>query len=160
MSQDWRPLTLVTQVGLTIAVTLLLSLLLGLWLDSLLHTSPLLTLVFSLVGIVAGTISVYRMVSEAIAESVAHRGPGYHPERVDDEAPPEADSGPGEAPGGSGEPDDWDAADELDAEPWWEPDDSDAAREDAAGDAQSRPTREGARSPRDEAQGQGDEEVR
>lgn len=79
MRQDWQPLTLVTQVGLTIVVTLVISLLLGLWLDSLLHTGPLLTLVFSLVGIAAGTINVYRMVSRAIAESVAQRGPDYHP---------------------------------------------------------------------------------
>ncbi len=110
MRRDWRPLTLVTQVGLTMVVTLVLCLLLGLWLDSLLHTSPLLTLVFSLIGIVAGTIGVYRMVSEAIAESVADRGPDYHPRSADGQSPPPAEHADLEPGGNAPERGDWDAA--------------------------------------------------
>ncbi len=78
MRQDWRPLTLVTQLGLTVVVSLVLSLLLGLWLDGLLGTKPILTLVFSLIGIAAGTVGVYRLITQAIGEVV---GPGGTPPR-------------------------------------------------------------------------------
>lgn len=77
MHRDWRPLALVTQVGLTIVVTLVLCLLLGLWIDNRFGTKPWATLVLTLVGIVAGSVSVYRMVSEAIAAAAAEqREPG------------------------------------------------------------------------------------
>ena len=66
MNRDWRALALVTQVGLTIVVSLTLSLLLGLWIDDRLGTKPWATLVFTLVGIVVGSFSVYRMVAAAI----------------------------------------------------------------------------------------------
>ncbi len=74
MKQDWRPLALVTQLGLTVVTSLVLSLLLGLWLDSLLGTKPLLTLVFSLIGIMAGTVGVYRLITQAIAEATSQTG--------------------------------------------------------------------------------------
>lgn len=70
MNRDLRPLTLITQVGLTVAVTLVISLLAGLWLDNQFGTKPLLTLVLALFGIIASTISVYRTMSASIAHSV------------------------------------------------------------------------------------------
>ena len=69
--RDMSTLSLVTQLGLTVVIALILSLLLGLWLDNRLDTKPLFTLVFSLFGIMIGTIGVYRLVTRAIAESVA-----------------------------------------------------------------------------------------
>jgi len=75
MRQDWRPLALVTQLGLTVVVSLVLSLLLGLWLDNLLGTKPILTLLFSLIGVAAGTVGVYRLVAQAIAEAAGQGRP-------------------------------------------------------------------------------------
>ncbi len=68
--RDMSTLSLVTQLGLTVVTALILSLLLGIWLDSVLGTRPILTLVFSLIGIFVGTFGVYRLVTRAIAESV------------------------------------------------------------------------------------------
>lgn len=77
MNRDWRPLALVTQVGLTIVVSLILCLLLGLWIDDRFGTKPWATLIFTLVGIVVGSYSVYRMVSEAIVAAERRQpGPG------------------------------------------------------------------------------------
>lgn len=67
MKRDWQPLTLVTQLGVTMAVSIVLSLLLGLWIDNTYGTKPWATLVLAILGIVGGTVVVYRMVSEAIA---------------------------------------------------------------------------------------------
>ena len=79
MRQDWRPLALVSQLGLTVAASLIITLLFGLWLDSRLGTGPLFTLVFVLVGIGAATVGAYRLVAQAIAESVASRPATYRP---------------------------------------------------------------------------------
>lgn len=73
MRRDWRPLALVTQLGLTVVASLLLSLLLGIWLDGQLGTRPLFILLFSLIGVTAGIVGVYRLVSDAIATAA---GPG------------------------------------------------------------------------------------
>lgn len=66
MRRELQALGLVTQVGLTIAVCIVVSLLLGLWIDNTFGTKPWATLLFALLGIAAGSYSVYRMVSEAI----------------------------------------------------------------------------------------------
>lgn len=66
MNRDWQALSLITQVGLTIAASIVLSLLLGLWIDGRFGTRPWATLVFALIGIAVGSLSVYRMVSAAI----------------------------------------------------------------------------------------------
>ena len=84
MRQDWRPLALVTQLGLTVVASLVLSLLLGLWLDNLLGTKPILTLLFSLIGVAAAIVGVYRLVTQAISEVV---GQGRSTTRRDSGAP-------------------------------------------------------------------------
>jgi F0F1-type ATP synthase assembly protein I len=66
VKRDWQPMTLVTQLGVTMAVSIVLCLLLGLWIDSHFGTRPWATLALSLIGILAGSVAVYRMVSEAI----------------------------------------------------------------------------------------------
>lgn len=71
MKPDWKPLTLITQVGLTIVAALILCLLAGIWLDAKFGTHWVFTLAFSLVGIAAGSIGVYRQISAAIADSVS-----------------------------------------------------------------------------------------
>ncbi len=68
--RDMSTLSLVTQLGLTVVTALVVSLLLGIWLDGLLNTRPWLTLAFSMLGIVIGTVGVYRLVTRAIADSV------------------------------------------------------------------------------------------
>ena len=43
----------------------------GIWLDSVLNTKPLATLVFILLGVAAGTYSVYRIVMQMIGDTTA-----------------------------------------------------------------------------------------
>lgn len=73
MRRDWGPLALVSQLGLMMVGSILLGLLLGLWIDSRFGTSPWATLILSLVGVAAGTIGVYRLVSMSIREAVEQR---------------------------------------------------------------------------------------
>lgn len=116
------PVALVTQLGITVASALVLSLLLGLWLDSQFGTRPLMTLVFSMIGVLIGTVGMYRLVSRAIAESAATL-----PRPVSKE-PKAAETG-GASDGGDGDPgldvkddqvkDDWpDDKDDWDREAW------------------------------------------
>ncbi len=67
------------QLGWTIALSMVVSLLLGLWLDNTFGTKPLGVLFFSLLGIIIGSIAVYRMVARAIEEESAKQPPKkYH----------------------------------------------------------------------------------
>lgn len=69
------PIALVTQVGLTMVVCILIGLAIGLWADNNFGTKPCITLVLTLVGVAAGTYSVYRLVSEAIEEAAGRASP-------------------------------------------------------------------------------------
>ncbi len=60
--QQYSPLLGLAQIGLVIVIAILLGLGIGIWLDSQLGSRPLFTLVLSLVGSVAGSVAVYRMV--------------------------------------------------------------------------------------------------
>lgn len=66
MMRDLEPVAMVTQVGLTMMVCILIGLAVGLWIDNTFGTRPCATLLLMLVGVSAGTYSVYRIVSEAI----------------------------------------------------------------------------------------------
>ena len=116
--RDWRPLSLVTQLGLTVVTSLVVCLLLGLWLDGVFNTRPLLTLGFSMLGVLIGTIGVYWFVTRAIAETAANlprpkarsRDELAEDDDWDDEEQPERDPWD----------DDWakDDEDEWDRDPW------------------------------------------
>jgi ATP synthase protein I len=73
MQRDWGPLALVTQLGLTMVVSILLGLVLGLWVDSHFGTRPWGMLGLSLLGIAAGTVGVYRLITTSIDEAVGTR---------------------------------------------------------------------------------------
>jgi len=73
MRQDWAPLALITQLGLTMVGSILLGLVLGLWIDAHFGTKPWATLTLSLLGIAAGSYGVYRLVSTSIEDAVEHR---------------------------------------------------------------------------------------
>lgn len=69
MKQDWRPVTMVTQVGLTIVVSILIGLAIGMWVDGVFGTKPCATLLLALAGIAAGSVGVYRLVAQAIDQA-------------------------------------------------------------------------------------------
>lgn len=69
MRRDMAPLALVTQLGLTMVGSILLGLVVGLWIDAHFGTTPWATLVLSLVGVFAGSISVYRLVVTSIEQA-------------------------------------------------------------------------------------------
>lgn len=68
MRRDWGPLALVSQLGLTMVGSILLGLVVGLWIDAHFGTRPWGTLALSLLGIVVGTVGVYRLVTTSIQE--------------------------------------------------------------------------------------------
>ena len=57
-----RSLSMVSQLGLTVAACIIIGVLLGRWLDGLLSTSPWLLLLFSLLGVVAAFKSLYEFI--------------------------------------------------------------------------------------------------
>lgn len=59
--------SLVIQLTMTVVVAAVLPVLLGIWLDRQLHTSPFITLFLMVLGIILGTVAVYRQVSETYA---------------------------------------------------------------------------------------------
>jgi ATP synthase protein I len=146
--RDMSTLSLVTQLGVTVVTALILSLLLGLWLDSRLGTSPLFTLVFSLFGILIGTIGVYRLVTRAIAESVAEQP------RARSSPKPPADSSD-EAASADPWADEDAEQDDWDRDPWRDEDDPAqekrrARREDAERRLGLRPPEANPRKPEEE----------
>ena len=64
--KEWiNQVTLVTQLGLTMAGSILLGLVIGYYLDKwLLHTKGPFTVVFIMLGIVGGAFTVYRQIME------------------------------------------------------------------------------------------------
>jgi F0F1-type ATP synthase assembly protein I len=65
-------LGLLLQLGWTMAAALVVSLLIGLWIDDALGTRPWATLVFTLLGIGAGTLGVYRIIARVLDEQRHH----------------------------------------------------------------------------------------
>ena len=59
-----RSLSMVSQLGLTVAACIIIGVLLGRWLDNLLDTSPWLLLLFSLLGVVAAFKSLFEFVKK------------------------------------------------------------------------------------------------
>ncbi|MCL5265041.1 MAG: AtpZ/AtpI family protein [Chloroflexi bacterium] len=84
MNRDLGPWALLLQLGWTIALSLVGSLLVGIWLDQTLHTSPLGVLFFSLLGIIIGSVAVYRQVVQAI-NAAAEEQPPRHDRKVEPE---------------------------------------------------------------------------
>lgn len=62
MRQTIGPLTVITQLGAIVIVATMLPLGLGLWLDTQLHTTPWITLVGLVAGVLAAVTGVYRVI--------------------------------------------------------------------------------------------------
>ena len=60
--------TLVMQVGLTMAGSILFCLAIGYYLDKWLNTKPIFIILFILLGIAGGGVTVYRQIMEATAK--------------------------------------------------------------------------------------------
>lgn len=74
MNRDLRPYTLLLGLSWTLAVSIVGGLVVGVMFDRFMGTSPIGLLVFSLIGILAASLQVYRQVSAAIAaEEEEHR---------------------------------------------------------------------------------------
>ena len=84
MNKDLGPWAMLLQLGWTIALSIVGSLLIGVWFDRTLGTSPLGVLFFSLLGIILGSVAVYRQVVQAIDAASEGQPPKkkYH-KRVD-----------------------------------------------------------------------------
>jgi F0F1-type ATP synthase assembly protein I len=63
------PISIIISLGALVVVATLLPLVAGLWLDSQLKTTPWLTLVGLVVGVIAALIGVYRVISEQYKQS-------------------------------------------------------------------------------------------
>jgi F0F1-type ATP synthase assembly protein I len=63
------PISLILTLGTLVVVATLLPLVVGLWLDAQLHTTPWITLVASVVGVMSAIASVYRVISEQYKKS-------------------------------------------------------------------------------------------
>ncbi|MCG6918666.1 MAG: AtpZ/AtpI family protein [Deltaproteobacteria bacterium] len=63
-----RLVGLASTLGLTIVIATFIGLALGLWLDRVFNTSPWLTVIFLIVGIIAGFRNFYRFMSKRAKE--------------------------------------------------------------------------------------------
>jgi ATP synthase protein I len=72
MKEDTRKLLrlvgLASTVGLTLVLSTVIGLAFGIWLDRVFNTGPWLTLVFLVVGIVAGFRNFYRFMTKSTRE--------------------------------------------------------------------------------------------
>ena len=80
--KEWiNQVTLVTQLGFTMAGSILLGLVIGYYLDKwLLHTKGPFTVVFILLGIVGGGFTVYRQILEATDQEAQNKKDQSHEE--------------------------------------------------------------------------------
>jgi F0F1-type ATP synthase assembly protein I len=69
MKDVFRSLGIATQVGLMVVVSILITLLLGLWLDDKLGTTPCATLILTVVGVLVGCISTYRLAVSLVEKA-------------------------------------------------------------------------------------------
>ena len=63
-----RMVGLASTLGLTIVIATFIGLALGLWLDRVFNTSPWLTVIFLILGIIAGFRNFYRFMSRRAKE--------------------------------------------------------------------------------------------
>jgi ATP synthase protein I len=63
-----RMVGLASTLGLTIVIATFIGLALGLWLDRVFNTSPWLTVIFLILGIIAGFRNFYRFMSKRAKE--------------------------------------------------------------------------------------------
>ena len=58
-----------SSVGIALVICTVMGLGIGYWLDSILHTKPVLTLIFMLLGIAAGFLNVFRTLAQSDTKS-------------------------------------------------------------------------------------------
>ncbi len=63
MRKTVGPIAVIIQLGAMVVAATLLPLMIGLWLDLHLRTTPWITLVGMLVGVVSSTVVVYRVIT-------------------------------------------------------------------------------------------------
>ncbi len=63
MRKTVGPIAVIIQLGALVVAATLLPLIVGLWLDLQLRTTPWITLVGMLVGVVSSTVVVYRVIT-------------------------------------------------------------------------------------------------
>ncbi len=69
-NQAWAEnLSIVMQIGLTMAGCIVFCFFIGLYLDKWLGTKGIFVTIFIILGVVGGAITVYRQISETLAES-------------------------------------------------------------------------------------------
>lgn len=68
MKGNFKYLSLITQVGLSVVVTVLVFTLLGVYLDRHFHTQGILILVFVLLGSFSGLWSAYQLILKASSQ--------------------------------------------------------------------------------------------
>ena len=65
MDKDWvRALAVLSQIGITIAACIVVGVLLGIFLDRLFGTSPILTIICSILGLLAAFKSIFDLASK------------------------------------------------------------------------------------------------
>jgi len=69
MEGIFRSLGIATRVGFVVVASILIPLLLGLWIDDKLGTGPWITLILSILGVLAGCMSTYRMALSLVREA-------------------------------------------------------------------------------------------
>ena len=65
----FRSLGLAAQVGLTVVGAIIICLLLGMWIDARLGTTPWVTLVLTIVGVLVGSLSTFRAASSIVQQA-------------------------------------------------------------------------------------------
>lgn len=74
-NRDWAThLTIVMQLGLTMVGSIAFCFAIGFYLDRWLHTKGIFTVIFIILGIVGGAITVYRQIMEVVEDG--KNGPG------------------------------------------------------------------------------------
>ena len=69
MKDVFRSLGIATQVGFMVVASILIPLLVGLWLDDKLGTGPWITLILSVLGVLVGITSTYRLALSLVEEA-------------------------------------------------------------------------------------------
>lgn len=73
MGRDVGPLALISQLGFTMVGSILLGLLVGLWIDHQFGTGPWATLGLTLLGVIVGSVGVYRLISDSVEQTTEAR---------------------------------------------------------------------------------------
>lgn len=60
----WRYLSLISEIGLLIAISTIGGLLIGIWLDGRLNTKGIFSIIFLLLGLSGGLLGCYRLLKE------------------------------------------------------------------------------------------------